>query len=253
VSVKITFLGTGTSHGIPMIGCNCSTCTSTDPKDTRLRSSVLLEKNGKSIVIDTGPEFRIQALRAGITHLDAILYTHPHADHLNGIDDVRPLTRNTLPLYGNKITIEQINSRFNYAVNNDDTYGALPHLATRVLQPYQTVTIAGFAVTPITLLHGKIEDFGYRLDSIAYLTDCNKIPNESYDYLKDLDLVVIDALQHHNHPTHFNIFQAIEEAKRIHAKRTLFTHISHGLTTERDARLLPEGMEFAYDTLCIEL
>jgi phosphoribosyl 1,2-cyclic phosphate phosphodiesterase len=251
--LKITFLGTGTSHGVPMIGCNCTTCTSTDLKDKRLRSSVLLEKNGKSIVIDTGPEFRIQAIRAHITHLDAILYTHPHADHLNGIDDVRPLTRDILPLYGNSQTIDQINTRFNYAVNNEDKYGALPHLSTNVLKPYEKVNIAGFAITPIVLIHGNIQDFGYRIDNIAYLTDCNKIPNDSYGYLKNLDLVVIDALQHHNHRTHFNIFQAIEEAKKIGAKRTLFTHISHGLKNDRDSKILPKGMEFAYDTLCIEI
>lgn len=237
-----------------MIGCTCSTCRSKDPRDKRLRSSLLLEKDGKRIIIDTGPEFRLQALRVGLDSLDAILYTHAHADHLNGIDDIRPLSRyHVLPLYGNETTIAQIRYRFSYAVDNAEKYGALPHLQTHVLRPYEICNICGFPVQPVVLFHGNIEDFGYRIGKMAYLTDCSRIPPETYPYLHDLDLLVLDALQHHDHPTHFNIFQAIEEARKIGARQTLFTHISHGLMHGRDSVLLPRNMAFAYDMLSLEL
>lgn len=251
MSYSINFLGTGTSHGIPVIGCECETCKSTNSKNKRYRSSVLFTKDNKYLLIDTTPEFRLQALRANIKNLDGVLYTHTHADHLNGIDDLRVFTmQKQLSIYGNKITIEEIERRFSYVVGmREDCVTSIPNLIPNILIPYKKVNISGFEVTPIPIFHGTISIFGYRIFNVAYLTDTNNIPEESMKYLKDLDLLVLVALQHKAHKTHFNKEQAVAMAKRIGAKRTLFTHIAHGLEHERDNSDLPPSMELAYDTL----
>jgi phosphoribosyl 1,2-cyclic phosphate phosphodiesterase len=255
VSYKIIFLGTGTSHGVPSIGCKCETCLSKDPKDNRLRSSILLERNDKKIIIDTGPELRIQALRADLSHLDAVLYTHTHADHLNGIDDLRSFTnRETpLPLYGDKKTIEEITSRFSYIFKGTINNTIIPNLSANILNPFEKYNIAGFEITPLIVNHGKLEIFGYKIFNMAYLTDCNSLNKESYKHLKNLDLLVLDALQHWPHKTHFTLEQAIEEARKIGAKKTLFTHIAHGIKHDRDSKILDDNMALSYDTLSIEL
>jgi len=251
VSYSINYLGTGTSHGIPVIGCDCETCRSTNVKNKRYRSSVLFTKDNKHLLIDTTPEFRLQALRANIKNLDGVLYTHTHADHLNGIDDLRVFTmKGLLPIYGNKITIEEIERRFSYVVGmREDCVTSIPNLIPNILKPYEKVNISGFEVTPIPIFHGGLSIFGYRIFNVAYLTDTNNIPSESMEYLKDLDLLVLVALQNKEHKTHFNKQQAVAMAKRIGAKRTLFTHIAHGLEHERDNSDLPLSMELAYDTL----
>jgi phosphoribosyl 1,2-cyclic phosphate phosphodiesterase len=251
VSYSINFLGTGTSHGIPVIACDCETCRSTNIKNKRYRSSVLFTKDNKSLLIDTTPEFRLQALRADIRALDGVLYTHTHADHLNGIDDLRIFTMHEqLQIYGNENTVEEIEKRFSYVVGmRDDCITSIPNLIPNVLIPYKRVNISGFDVTPIPIYHGKQLIYGYRIFNVAYLTDTNNIPDESMKYLKDLDLLVLVALQHKEHKTHFNKIQAVAAAKRIGAKRTLFTHIAHGLEHERDSSDLPPTMQLAYDTL----
>lgn len=254
MSYKITFLGTGTSHGIPVIGCKCPTCTSNNPKNNRYRSSVLFSKNNKNLLIDTTPEFRLQALRANICDLDGVLYTHTHADHLNGIDDLRVFTQSkSLPIYGSKLTIEHIKSRFDYVLkDNTDCITSIPHLFSNILEPYRTYNIAGFDVTPLIIYHGSLPIFGYRIFDVAYLTDTNNIPPETMEYLKDLDLLVLVALQHRIHHTHFNKKSAVEMANIIGAKKTLFTHIAHGLEHEKDSADLQENMGLAYDTLQLE-
>ncbi len=254
MSYKLTFLGTGTSHGIPVIGCKCATCSSSNPKNKRYRSSVLFSKDNKNLLIDTTPEFRLQALREDICDLDGVLYTHTHADHLNGIDDLRVFTRRkSLPIYGSTSTIEEIKRRFKYVLKNEkDSVTSIPHLFSNVLEPYKKYEIAGFEVTPLPILHGSLPIFGYRIFDVAYLTDTNHIPEKTMEYLKGLDLLVIVALQHRVHFTHFNLESAIEVAKQIGAKRTLFTHIAHGLEHEKENANLPENMELAYDTLQIE-
>jgi len=255
VSYRITFLGSGTSHGVPSIGCNCETCLSKDPKDNRLRSSILLERNNRNIVIDTGPEFRIQCLRAKINHLEAVLYTHTHADHLNGIDDLRSFSdkMRTLPLYGDEKTIKEIRNRFSYIEMGTLNNTNIPNLSLNVLRPYEKVSVEDFEITPLIVNHGKLEIFGYKIFNSAYLTDCNNIPIETMKYLNNLDLLILDALQHRTHKTHFTLEEAIEVAKEIGAKQTLFTHIAHGIKHERDSKLLGENMAISYDTLSIEL
>lgn len=255
MSYKLTFLGTGTSHGVPSIGCKCETCLSKDPKDNRFRSSILLERNNKSLVIDTGPEFRLQCLRANLSSLDAVLYTHTHADHLNGIDDLRSFTnkKRTLPLYGDKKTIKEISYRFPYFINGTINETIIPNLSLNELIPYETKDIKGFKITPLVVNHGKLEIFGYRIFNVAYLTDCNYINSKTYEYLKDLDILILDALQHRLHRTHFTLEQAVDEAKKIGAKHTYFTHIAHGIKHQRDNKLLPKNMELSYDMLSISL
>lgn len=251
MSYSINFLGTGTSHGVPVIGCDCDTCRSTNKKNNRYRSSVLFKKDDKYLLIDTPPEFRLQALRANIKKLDGVLYTHPHADHLNGIDDLRIFTmRKQLFIYSNETCINEIKKRFSYVIGmRNDYVNSVPNLITNVLKPYEKVNISGFDVTPIPIFHGDIPIYGYRIFNVAYLTDTNNIPNESMKYLKDLDLLVLVCLQHRVHKTHFNKEQAVAMAKRIGAKRTLFTHIAHSIEHEKDNSDLPFSMELAYDTL----
>lgn len=255
MSYNITFLGTGTSHGIPSIGCHCETCLSKNPKDKRFRSSILLEKDGNNIVIDTGPEFRLQCLRSNLSNLEAVLYTHTHADHLNGIDDLRSFTNKEipLPLYGNKSTIDEIEYRFSYILNGTINNTVVPNVSLNVLKPYEKVNISGFDITPLVVYHGKLPILGFKIFNIAYLTDCNYIPKETLEYLNDLDILVLDALQHWPHKTHFTLEQAVEQAKIINAKQTYFTHIAHGLKHDRDNKNLPKHMELSYDMLSIEL
>ena len=255
MAYRLTFLGTGTSHGVPAIGCKCKTCTSNDPKDKRLRSSILLQRHNTNIVIDTGQEFRIQCLRENIDHLEGVIYTHAHADHLNGIDDLRSFTNRykSLPLFGDKKTIQEIIDRFSYIRNSTINNTNVPNLLLNVLKPYEKINISGFDITPLIINHGKLEIYGYKIFNSAYLTDCNNIPKQSYKYLKNLDLLILDALQHHPHKTHFTIEEAIEVARSIGAKKTLFTHIAHGIKNSRDSKLLDSNMNLAYDTLSIEL
>jgi phosphoribosyl 1,2-cyclic phosphate phosphodiesterase len=254
LSYKLTFLGTGTSHGIPVIGCKCETCSSSNPKNKRYRSSVLFTKDNKNLLIDTTPEFRLQALRANICELEGVLYTHTHADHLNGIDDLRVFTRHkSLPIYGSALTIERIENRFDYVLKSKkESLTSIPHLFSTVLEPYKKYNIAGFEVTPLPIFHGKLPIFGYRIFDVAYLTDTNNIPEKTMEYLKDLDLLVLVALQHKVHQTHFNLESAIKVATKIGAKKTLFTHIAHGLEHEKDNANLPDNMELAYDTMQLE-
>jgi phosphoribosyl 1,2-cyclic phosphate phosphodiesterase len=254
LSYKLTFLGTGTSHGIPVIGCKCATCNSSNPKNKRFRSSVLFCKDNKNLLIDTTPEFRLQALRADLCQLEGVLYTHTHADHLNGIDDLRVFTnKKSLPIYGSALTIEHIESRFEYVLGKKkEIFTSIPRLYSNVLEPYKKYNIAGFEVTPLVINHGDLPIFGYRIFDVAYLTDTNNIPEKTMEYLKDLDLLVLVALQHHTHLTHFNKKGAIEMARKIGAKKTLFTHIAHGLEHEKDNADLPQNMALAYDTLQLE-
>lgn len=255
MSYKITFLGTGTSHGVPSIGCKCETCLSKDPRDNRYRSSILLERNNKKIIIDTGPEFRIQALRANLSSLDAVLYTHTHADHLNGIDDLRSFTNKdlSLPLYGSRSTIEEISERFSYIFNGTINDTIIPHLSINELKPFEKVNIEGFEITPLLVNHGKLEIFGYKIFNTAYLTDCNSINDETYKYLNNLDILILDALQHRPHRTHFTLEESVIEATKINAKKTYFTHIAHGIKHDRDSKTLPNNMSLSYDTLSFVL
>lgn len=251
--MDITFLGTGTSHGVPRIGCSCPVCTSSDHKNKRFRSSIHIQAKDVSLIIDTGPEFRLQVLRSHIDRLDAVLYTHNHADHMNGIDDLRVFSESApLPVYGPNQVLEDIRQRFPYAVGENPWHGGLPQL---VLHEVGTngVTIGTLKIIPVPLIHGCREVFGYRIGKFAYLTDCKEIPQSSMALLHGLDVVVLDALRYRKHPTHMSVDEAVEVAKEIGAHTTYFTHFNHRVEHNELDAYVPQNMHPAYDGLAIQV
>ncbi len=251
MSVRLTVLGSGTSHGIPMIGCDCAVCTSPDPRDRRMRPSVLFSFDGGAVLIDTSPELRLQALAQGVRRVDAICLTHHHADHVAGLDDVRRfnwLRGGPIAVYGNAETIRGVRAMFPYAFRDDPDYpSSKPDLHPQVVDgPFE---VCGREVIPVPLLHGRMPVLGYRIGGIAYCTDCSEIPPASREMLRGLDVLVLDALRRRPHPTHFNLAQAVEVAREIGARRTYFTHIAHELAHAQTNAELPRGMELAWDGL----
>jgi phosphoribosyl 1,2-cyclic phosphate phosphodiesterase len=249
----VTFLGTGTSHGVPMIGCRCATCTSQDPRDQRLRPSIRVElANGGALVVDTAPDFRTQALRFGVLRVDAVLFTHPHADHLLGLDEIRrfnALQRCAIPCYGNPGTMAEVRRVFAYAFDPKQEGGGVPQLELRpVTGPFEA---AGTRVTPVPVMHGLLPIHGYRIGAFAYLTDCSAIPDESWALLDGVRTLVVGALRHRPHPTHFTVAQALEVVARIGPDRALLTHIAHDLGHAATSDDLPPGVELAYDGLIV--
>jgi phosphoribosyl 1,2-cyclic phosphate phosphodiesterase len=253
--VRITFLGTGTSHGVPMIGCDCATCTSTDPRDARLRPSIYVETSGARVLVDAGPDLRAQALSHRITRVDAILFTHGHADHILGMDDVRrfnALGGGAMPCYGDAATLEDIRRMFSYVFDPATPKGGgLPQLDLR--QVDGRFAVGDLDVVPVPLEHGARPILGFRFDRFAYLTDCNRIPDASWPLLDGLEVVVLDALRVRPHPTHFSLDEAIAAAGRIGAPRTFFTHMCHDLPHAATDAGLPPGIALAYDGLVLEL
>jgi phosphoribosyl 1,2-cyclic phosphate phosphodiesterase len=252
--MKITILGCGTSSGVPLIGCPCEVCRSTNPKNKRTRSSVLLSNNGKNILIDTSTDLRYQSLKNRVNHIDAVLYTHSHADHIHGIDDMRAFNFASgalIPCYGNKNTVNTIKNIFQYLFHKNPNGSAVPLLEFRVVD--SPFNLHGITIIPVPVLHGSIPILGYRIGNMAYITDCSHIPEQSEKMLKNLDLLILDSLRHKPHPTHFNIEKAIEVSKGLHPQRTVFTHLTHDLDYEKTNRELPLGMELAYDGMMIEV
>jgi len=254
--VKITFLGTGTSHGVPMIACDCPTCRSTDAHDKRLRPSIYVQPTEDTgILVDAGPDLRQQALTHDIRRVDAILFTHGHADHILGLDETRRFTGpsgGAMPCYGDETTLNDIKGMFRYVFDPATPKGGgLPQL--ELIPVAGNITVNGYAVTPLSLLHGERPILGYRFGSFAYLTDCNAIPDVTWPLLHNLDVVVLDALRDRAHPTHFSLSEAIEAARRIAAKRTFFTHMCHDLPHADTNARLPETMQLAYDGLVLDI
>jgi phosphoribosyl 1,2-cyclic phosphate phosphodiesterase len=263
----LTFLGTGTSMGVPTLGCDCEVCTSADPHDRRLRPSVLLRWNEvvpggareRIVVIDTGPDFREQALRAGLIHVDAVFYTHAHADHILGLDDLRPLSflsfreSGPIPLYASAETTATLERVFDYTFSPDATYPNRARVELKPLAESNPVHDVEFVRVPI--MHGHMKISGFRFGGVAYLTDVSSIPEASFALLEGLDHLVVSALRHKPHPTHATVEQAVGWARRIGARHTWFTHIAHELGHEKTNRALPTGMALAYDglTLSVEL
>jgi phosphoribosyl 1,2-cyclic phosphate phosphodiesterase len=250
--VKITFLGTGTSHGVPMIACDCGVCRSSDPHDSRLRPSIHVQlEDGTSILVDAGPDLRQQALKYDVRRVDAILFTHGHADHILGLDETRrfsALLGGAMPCYGDALTLSDIRRMFAYVFDAATPRGGgLPELD--LVEIDGVVAINGHQVQPVPLFHGARPILGFRFGSFAYLTDCNRIPDESWPLLHNLDVVVLDALRVKPHPTHFSLAEAVEAAHRIAARRTFFTHMTHDLGHEVTNARLPQGMALAYDGL----
>ena len=254
--VDVTLLGTGTSTGVPVIGCQCRVCTSSDPKDDRTRSACWIRANGVSIVIDTGPDFRRQALREDIRSIDAVLYTHHHFDHVVGIDDLRPFLfdrKGAIPCFARRDTVEVMNRMFHY-IFADGSYPGVPDLHLHAVdKPFRVKgrcrSDASVEVIPIEVHHGEMPLFGYRIGDFAYITDASHIPEDSYDALEGVRILVVDALRHESHPTHFSISEAVDVARTIGAEKTYFTHMTHTVLHEEDNRNLPEGIELGYDGL----
>jgi phosphoribosyl 1,2-cyclic phosphate phosphodiesterase len=258
--MRVTMLGTGTSTGIPVIGCSCRVCTSDDPRDNRTRTACWVQVDGIDLVIDTGPDFRRQALREGISKVDAVLYTHHHFDHIVGIDDLRPFlfrNRSAIPCYAHSETAHVMHSMFGY-IFADGSYPGVPNLelitvesSFEVVSRYDGDSV--IEVHPIQAYHGSLPLFGYRIGNFAYLTDTSHIPEESLQQLKGVHTLVLDALRHEAHPTHFTISEATEMAKRIGAERTFFTHMTHSLLHEEESSRLPDGVDLAYDGLVFDV
>jgi len=251
--MKITILGSGTSTGVPMVGCHCQVCDSSDPRDQRTRASILVECGGQRILVDTSTDLRRQALREKIPHIDAVLLTHTHADHIHGIDDLRGfhfLHRRIIPCYGSPETIEKVTASFSYIFEGLCTEGYSP-----LMDPCPVdaeFDLFGCKVVPIPIMHGSFNATGYRIENAAYLTDCSKIPESSMALLQGLDLLIIDALRYSPHPNHFNIESALQMVQLLQPRRTLLTHLTHEVH-HKDGAKLPAGVEFAYDGLVIEL
>lgn len=245
--MKLVILGSGTSTGVPMVGCRCQVCLSSDPHDTRSRTSLLVESNGSTIIVDTSTDLRQQALREKIKQVDAVLFTHSHADHVNGIDDLRGFNfihRNIVPCYADEATISAITSRFPYIFKGLEVDGYAPLMEAHTLDG--SFNLFGCHITPVPLMHGSLTSTGYRFNNAAYLTDCSRIPESSLQLLSDLDLLIIDALRYSTHENHFNINEALQAIAGIRPRRAVLTHLTHEVS-HRDSSSLPQGCEFAYD------
>lgn len=254
-SLKITFLGTGTSSGVPMIACECAVCTSTDKKDKRLRSSILVESKNTTFVVDTTPDFRYQMLRENVKHLDAVLFTHPHKDHIAGLDDVRAynyIQQQPMQLYANQMTIDGLMREFAYAFA-DKRYPGVPNLElnTITLEPF---SIGDINIIPIEVWHMKMPVYAFRFGDFTYITDANKIEESEKEKIKGSKVLVVNALRKEKHISHYNLDEAIELVHELEIPTAYFTHISHQLGKHAEVETrLPEGIHLGYDGLVVEV
>lgn len=253
MKAMLTVLGSGTSMGVPTIGCECAVCHSSDPHDRRTRPSILIEYKGKVVLIDTTPDFREQAIREGIKQLDAVLYTHAHADHTLGLDDVRPLSyhkANKIPLYARADVGARLRSTFRYIFEGDYKFGGLAQVELHNIEG--PVDLFGARFEPVKILHGDAEIIGFRFGTAAYLTDFSTVPEESFAQLQGLDILFLDALRHTPHPTHSTVENSLRIVERLLPKRTFFTHICHDLPHEETNAALPPHVRLSYDGLKLE-
>jgi len=252
--MKLTFLGTGTSTGVPSIGCDCETCRSDDPRDKRLRVSVLIEHLDKKILVDTSIDFRQQALRANIGYLDAVLITHCHVDHVFGLDDIRPLNfrYGAMGIYANEAAWLDLRRIFQYVFNPTHVGGGLPQLIPNTIVSSAPFSLGrGLEITPLEVIHGKLPVIAYRFNDFAYATDLNFMSDETIAGLQDLDVLVLDCVRIKSHATHLGLAEALDYVGRIKPGRAYLTHLNHDILHARDEHLLPEGVEFAYDGLVV--
>jgi phosphoribosyl 1,2-cyclic phosphate phosphodiesterase len=252
---EMIFLGTGTSQGVPIIGCHCDVCLSTDPRDKRTRSSVHFRLPDADIQVDTGPDFRIQMLRENLSNVDAVLFTHEHQDHVAGLDDVRPIVfrkNQAMRLFAQNRVMNRIRTMYAYAFM-ESPYPGVPKFEDIIIDEDKVFEVNGVEITPIPVLHGNLPILGYRIAQVAYITDVNQIQQASMEKLKGLDVLVIDALHHNEHFSHYTLKQAITVARKIGAERTIFVHMSHHMGKHSEiSKNLPDGMELSYDGLRVE-
>ncbi|MDA3957012.1 MBL fold metallo-hydrolase [Oceanispirochaeta sp.] len=250
----ITLLGTGTSHGVPVAGCSCPVCISDRIENNRYRCSLWIQKGDTSVIIDTAPEFRLQAIRAGITKVDGVVITHAHADHLHGIDDLRPFSwKKEIPIYAQKSVTREIRDRFPYIFNPPGQGGGTPQISLQSIKEEETWVIGTAEITAIPIMHGKLHILGYRIGNLAYITDCSAIPESSFSLLEGLEVLILGALRYKPHETHFSIPEAIEVIKKISPGRAYLTHLCHDVDHFQLKADLPKGIEPAWDGLKIIL
>lgn len=251
--LRVTILGSGTSSGVPVIGCKCDVCTSADPRNRRLRTSASVEIDGKMILLDTSPDLREQALKSGLSRVDGVLFTHAHADHVHGIDELRIFnlwSQAEIPCYGNPDTIDKLANYFRYIVEPGDNGGFRPLLDLHpITGPF---SLSGIEIIPIPLVHGRHGSTGYRLGPFAYLTDVKEIPYHSMELLDGVTLLVMDALREKPHPTHMCVSEACAVADALRPSRTILTHLSHQVEHASMSQRLPPGVELAFDGMILE-
>jgi phosphoribosyl 1,2-cyclic phosphate phosphodiesterase len=254
MKATLTVLGSGTSMGVPTVGCDCAVCHSSDPRDRRTRPSVLVEYGGATVLIDTTPDFREQAIREQIRKIDAVLYTHAHADHVLGLDDLRPLSfrhkPNKLPLYARPEAADFLRNMFRYIFEADYKFGGLAQVELRTIQG--PIDLFGARFEPVTVIHGDSEIYGFRFGSAAYLTDHSTIPEASFAGLQDLDVLFLDALRHKPHPTHSTVENSLLIVERLKPKRAFFTHICHDLPHAATNASLPPNVQLSYDGMKLD-
>jgi len=253
MKATLTVLGSGTSMGVPTIGCSCAVCHSIDPRDRRTRPSIMLEYDERCVLIDTTPDFREQAIRENITRIDAIVYTHAHADHILGLDDVRPLSFRSpekIPLYAFDATAEAVESVFRYIFDASYKYGGIARVEMKRING--TLDLFGARFEPVKVIHGDAEIHGFRFGSAAYLTDFSEIPPESMEQLHGLDILFLDALRHRPHPTHSSVANSLRLVEDLKPNRAFFTHISHDLAHEATNQTFPDHIRLAHDGLKLE-